>query len=75
MVKGYSVYDVYERPSIYKVQAENAILDEMYSLNGYGYHIISYNTCMFTCGYYYLDDENKEHFVYHTKTKRIDSLV
>ena len=74
-VKGYSVYDVYERPSIYKVKAENEILKEMEDLNGYGYHIISYNTCMFTCGYYYKDDLGRVHFVYHTKTRREDTIL
>lgn len=74
-VKGYSVYDVYLKPSIYKVNAENHILDEMRELNGFGYHIISYNSCFFTCGYYYRDENNNKHFVYHTHTRREDTII
>lgn len=74
-MKYYSVYDCYAKPSIYKVNAERDIIEEMNSLNGYGYHIISYSIFMFTCGYYYNDENGKKHFVYHTKTRREDIII
>lgn len=46
-----SVYDVYERPSYEKVNAERKIKWEMLEEGGKDYRVISHNTFMFTCGY------------------------
>ena len=43
------------RPSIYKEQAEQAIINRMQEEGGHGYRILSHNTFGFTCGYL-LDD-------------------
>lgn len=48
--------DCYKNPSCAKMGAERAIAGEIYSRDGYGYSVISYNTNMFTCGYLFNRD-------------------
>lgn len=48
--------DCYKNPSCAKMRAERAIANEIYSKDGYGYSVISYNTNMFTCGYLFNKD-------------------
>ena len=48
--------DCYKNPSCAKMRAERAIINEIYSRDGYGYSVISYNTTMFTCGYLFNRD-------------------
>ena len=48
--------DCYKNPSCAKMRAERAIANEIYSKDGYGYSVISYNTNMFTCGYLFRKD-------------------
>ena len=50
------VCDCYKNPSGAKMRAERAIENEIYSKDGYGYSVISYNTTMFTCGYLFNRD-------------------
>lgn len=50
------ICDCYKKPSRAKVYAEEAIDNELYSRDGYGYSVISYNTNMFTCGYLFNRD-------------------
>lgn len=50
------LYDCYKNPSCAKMRAERAIANEIYSKDGYGYSVISYNTNMFTCGYLFNRD-------------------
>ena len=49
--------DCYKNPSCAKMRAERAIINEIYSRDGYGYSVISYNTNMFTCGYMFRKDD------------------
>lgn len=51
-----SIYDVYERPSVYKENAFYDIESDCKDVHGYGLHIISYNVNFFsTCFYVRLD--------------------
>ena len=52
-----SIYDCYKNPSCAKMRAERAIANEIYSKDGYGYSVISYNTSIFTCGYLFNRDD------------------
>ena len=49
--------DCYKNPSGAKMSAERAIENEIYSKDGYGYSVISYNTSIFTCGYLFRKDD------------------
>lgn len=51
-----SIYDCYKNPSWAKVRADKEIVNEIYSRDGYGYSVISYNTNIFTCGYLFRKD-------------------
>ena len=63
----YSLDDVYNNYSVYKARAELDILNEMASVNGWGYKILGANSCSFSCAYL---RQNAEHgqieIVYHT---------
>ena len=59
------LYDCYKNPSGAKVSAERAIVNEIYSKDGYGYSVISYNTSIFTCGYLF-DRDGELWFAVHT---------
>lgn len=50
------ISDCYNNPSCAKMSAEEAIIDEMCSKDGYGYSVITYNTSIFTCGYLFNRD-------------------
>ena len=63
------VTDVYDRPSVNKLRAENNIIEYMLDNDGYGYRVMSYNTQMFTVGYIIQNDEGKL-FVYETAYRR-----
>ena len=64
----YTVLNAYvTTPSIYKINAENAIIQEMIENNGHGYKIISSNGFQFSCGYL-VDIDGIETLVYHTKS-------
>ena len=62
-----SVYDAYNRPSIYKVRAEDDIKKAMREQNGGCYYIWSYNTCFFSCSYEYTEN-NKTYLKIFTKS-------
>ena len=57
--------DCYKNPSCAKMRAERAIVAEIYSKDGYGYSVISYNTSIFTCGYLF-DRDGEVWFAVHT---------
>ena len=61
------ISDCYNNPSIAKVIAEKEIANEIYSKDGYGYSVISYNTSIFTCGYLF-DRDGELWFAVHTPT-------
>ena len=63
------VTDVYDRPSVYKLRAENNIIEYMLFNDGYGYRVMSYSTSFFTVGYIIQNDEGKL-FVYETAQHR-----
>lgn len=52
-----SVYEVYKNPSAEKVNAERAIMSEMYRESGFDYRVISHNVFQFTAAYQYMDRE------------------
>lgn len=57
--RGYRmVHDCYDNPSAAKDTAENKILREMMSRNGYGYAVTSYNCMMFSCAYLFPHPED-----------------
>ena len=70
----YGLDYAYERASVYKYRAERAILDEMNEKGGFGYRILGYNSCTFSCGYIY-EENGQKHFVYHTKDNRLDFII
>lgn len=70
-----TIYEAYERPSYYKVRAEQRILDEMRNNNGYDYRICGHNSCTFSCAYQYRDDKQLLHLVYHTAYNRYDFVI
>lgn len=47
----YCLGHVYGRYSHEKARAERDCMDKMSKENGFGYKILSYNTCQFTCGW------------------------
>lgn len=55
-----SLYDVYNKPSQYKLNAENECIMQMQHENGWNYRILSYNTFAFTCGWLIEDAETGE---------------
>jgi hypothetical protein len=63
----YCLNDVYANYSVFKARAERDILNEMASVDGWGYKILGANTCAFSCAYL---RQNAEHgqveIVYHT---------
>lgn len=59
------ICDCYKNPSCAKMRVEREIADEMYSRDGYGYSVISYNTSIFTCGYLFNRD-GELRFAVHT---------
>lgn len=50
--------DCYDKPSAAKYEAENKILCEMMSCNGYGYTVTGYNCMMFSCAYLFPHPED-----------------
>lgn len=59
------ILDCYKNPSCAKMGAERDIGKECASRDGYGYSVISYNTCIFTCGYVFHRD-GEPWFAVHT---------
>lgn len=63
----YSLDDVYTNYSVFKARAERQILNEMQSVDGWGYKILGANTCSFSCAYLRQNAENGQiEIVYHT---------
>lgn len=62
--------EVYASYSVAKENAFRYCEELMYKYNGYDFRIISYNTFMFTVGFYYIDqDTEQEMFMYITPSK------
>ena len=66
--KNVTLFEAYKKPSQAKINAWNDIQDEMLYEGGYGLHIVSHNTCFFTCAYY-IDTMIGTIKVTHTPTK------
>lgn len=47
-----SLYDVYNRPSVYKENAFYDIQNNCKAVHGYGLHVMSYNTSFFSTAFY-----------------------
>ena len=63
----YNLRDCYNNASYSKVRAYMYCEELCNKMGGYGLKIIGYNTCTFSVGFEYMDNENKLHFVYITK--------
>lgn len=46
-----SIYHCYCKPSYHKEKAEENCLARCREFNGYGYRVLSFNTCVFIAGY------------------------
>lgn len=67
-----SVEQVYNTCSFYKTRAEQMILQEMASNNGWGYKILGFNTCTFSCAYLMTNKEDGQiQIVYHTAQNKM----
>lgn len=68
--------DVYGRYSDKKSRAYEYCRNLMLKYNGYNFHIISYNTFMFTCGFMFHDPAtNEPMFAYITPTYNYCSTI
>lgn len=67
--------DIYKNYSGEKARAERDILNEMGKKCGYDYRITGGNCNFFSCGYLYIDEQNKTHLVYHTYANKYDFVV
>lgn len=70
-----SISELYANASYRKYNAEQNIISEMVSKNGYAYRVIGGNSCTFSCAYQYKDKDNMTHLVYHTAYNRYDIMV
>ena len=52
----YYLHECYERPSWFKMRAYEDCKKTCADMNGWGFTIISYNTCMFSIGFKYVKD-------------------
>jgi hypothetical protein len=67
----YSLDDVYSNYSVFKARAERDILNEMASVDGWGYKILGANSCAFSCAYLRQNAENGQiEIVYHTSQNK-----
>jgi hypothetical protein len=73
----YSLDDVYSSYSVYKARAERHVLNEMESVNGWGYKILGANSTQFSCAYLKQDENDGTiKIVYHTaQNKKIFDYV
>lgn len=62
----YTLDSVYGKYSIYKKRAFEWCEDVMKNHKGFSLKIISYNTCIFTCGFEFFDENGKRFFCYIT---------
>ena len=67
--------DIYKTYSGEKARADFLIRQEMEQMHGYRYRIIGGNCNFFSCGYLYIDEQNKIHLVYHTYANKYDFIV
>lgn len=52
-----TIYTAYNRPSVYKVRAYEAIKSGMLTVGGWGLKVVSHNCNFFSCAYEYADPE------------------
>lgn len=70
----YDIWQCYERPSYRKVRAYEYCKNLCAEMNGWGFTIISYNTCMFSIGFKYKKD-GKTMFHYETNKTTLDFAI
>lgn len=85
MVNGYNFYldrygcrtiwDAYNEPSRYKVQAYDYCLNLELQKNGCGGTVCGANTFYFSYGFKYMDDAGKEHLMYITHANDFDIVL
>ena len=61
-----SIFNAYNKPSIYKERVENHIKQEMADNNGFNYIIWGHNCMAFCCSYEFIKD-NKHYLKIFTK--------
>lgn len=68
-----NIWQVYKNPSYNKVRAWLWCEDFCKKYKGEGLSVINFNTCFFSIGFTYTED-NKKYFVYHTayKTEKME---
>lgn len=68
--------DIYANYSVFKARAERQILNEMESVNGWGYKITGANCNTFSCAYLMTDADGVVKIVYHTaQNKRVFDYI
>ena len=61
-----TIYKAYKSPSKAKQKAFFDCVNTCNNLNGYNLRIVSKNTNIFTCGFFFKDESGKEYFYYIT---------
>lgn len=70
-----SLYDAYKNPSREKEKAWEYCRDLCNEKNGYDLSVIGNNTFAFSAGFRFMDDNNKEHFVYITPNYDREAII
>lgn len=73
-MQGKKLHDVYKKPSQEKIDAWEKILHEYISRKGYDITVCG-NSYTFSVTYFYKDDYNHVHMVYHTRDNVRDKVV
>lgn len=71
-IRGYSLYDVYKRPSEAKMKAYQYCLETMESYKGEKARITGFNCYFFSFAFNYTDGSGIEHVIYITPTEDYD---
>ena len=64
----YTLRHAYANFSYNKEKAFNYCVDLCEKYNGYNLKIIGFNTCTFSVGFYFTDENGKQNFAYITKS-------
>ena len=61
-----SIFSAYGKPSFAKIRAFNYCLNTCRKYNGFNLRILSKNNFMFTCGFFFYNEDGKKQFYYIT---------
>ena len=61
-----SIFSAYGKPSCAKIRAFQYCVETCEKYNGFKLRILSKNTFMFTCGFFFYDKDGKKQFYYIT---------